>query len=375
MKIIADDKIPFLRGVLEPYADVVYVPGKKIDRNIVRNADALLVRTRTCCNEELLKNSTVRFVGTATIGYDHIDTHWCETHGITWKNAPGCNARSVNQYIASVLLHLARTLGFSLKDRTLGVIGVGNVGSKIVHTAELLGMKVYLCDPPRVRNEGTCGFISMDGILRECDILTFHVPLLTGSSDTTFHMINSELLSKVNPGTIIINSSRGEVANTQSLKTALSNKTIDALVLDVWENEPDIDLELLKVCSIATPHIAGYSTDGKANGTAMVVRELSKIFCLGLEDWTPEQIPQPENAEIHIDCSGMSAEAIIEKAVMHTYDVKQDDIRLRQHTADFEKLRGDYPLRREFTAYSVILENSKDPAVAKTLRKMGFSIL
>lgn len=376
MKIVADDKIPFLKGVLEPYADVVYVPGNKINHSMVRNADALLVRTRTCCDEALLFKSNIQFVGTATIGYDHIDTHWCETHGITWKNAPGCNARSVNQYIASVLFSLSRKMGFSLKDRVLGVVGVGHVGTRIVNTAELLGMKVYLCDPPRVRNQGACGFISMEGILRECDIITFHVPLDMQGTDRTYHMVDDALLSAINPGTIIINASRGEVADTKALKKALNGDKLKGLVLDVWEQEPDIDLDLLNFCTIATPHIAGYSADGKANGTAMIIRELSKIFHLGLEEWTAEDhIPKPENPEIHINCSGLSDEAIIEKAVMHTYDVMLDDQRLRQHPGDFEKLRGDYPLRREYTAYSVVLENLTNPGVAKTLRKMGFLIL
>lgn len=376
MKIVVDDKIPFLKGVLEPFADVVYVPGKKIDHAMVRNADALLVRTRTCCDGVLLGKSNVQFVGTATIGYDHIDTHWCEKHGIIWKNAPGCNARSVNQYITSVLFSLSRKMGFSLKDRVLGVVGVGHVGTRIVNTAELLGMKVYLCDPPRVRNQGACGFISMEGILRECDIISFHVPLDLHGTDKTYHMIDDALLAAINPGTIIINASRGEVADTEALKKALVDNKLKGLVLDVWEQEPDIDLDLLNACSIATPHIAGYSADGKANGTAMIVRELSKVFHLGLEDWTPEDIiPKPENSEIHIDCSGLSDEAIIEKAVMCTYDVKQDDLSLRRNPGDFEKIRGDYPLRREYTAYSVVLENLMNPGVAKTLRKMGFLIL
>jgi len=374
MKIIADDKIPFLRGVLETFADVVYVPGKMIDHYLVRDADALLIRTRTKCNEALLKDTNVRFIGTATIGYDHIDTCWCEANGIIWKNAPGCNARSVNQYIASTLFHLSEKIGFSLKDRTLGVVGVGNVGSKIVKTAELMGMKVYLCDPPRARDEGTCGFISLEGILRECDILTFHVPLNREGPDKTYHLVNETMINHVNPGTIIINSSRGEVADTLSLKSALRKGKIDALALDVWENEPDIDIELMNACSQATPHIAGYSTDGKANGTTMVVRELSSVFNLGMEDWEPAEVPQPAHPVIVINCVGLPDEVILRKAVLGTYDVREDDQRLRQNPAGFEKLRGDYPLRREFTAYTLELNNASE-TVRKTCRKMGFSIL
>lgn len=373
MKIIADDKIPFLKGVLEPFADVVYVPGSKINPDILKNADALLTRTRTRCNEELLRGTGIQFIGTATIGYDHIDTEWCDKQGIVWKNAPGCNASSVNQYLASVLVTLAGRFGFSLKDRVLGVVGVGNVGTRVVKTAELMGMKVYLCDPPRVRSEGACGFISLEGILRECDIITFHVPLNRSGVDKTYHMIDRELLAGVNPGTIIMNSSRGEVADSMALKDAMQKGRIGGLVLDVWENEPDIDRELLILCNLATPHIAGYSADGKAMGTAMVVRELSRYFNLGIDDWESDNIPDPVNPEIRIDCSGLTPEEVISRAVLHTYQVSEDDRRLREAPSDFEKQRGEYPLRREFKAYTLFSERA-DPALKKTCRKLGFKI-
>jgi len=373
MKIVADDKIPFLRGVLEPFSDIVYVNGKMIDRDVVKDADALLVRTRTKCNESLLKGTRVRFVGTATIGFDHIDTEWCDANGIVWKNAPGCNSSSVNQYIASTLINLSGKLGFTLADRSLGVVGVGNVGSKVVHTSEMLGMRVYLCDPPRVRSGGACGFISLDGILRECDIITFHVPLSSSGIDKTLHMIDGSFLSKVNPGTIIINTSRGEVADGNALKSALREGRISAFVLDVWENEPVIDRELLDLCLQGTPHIAGYSADGKATGTAMVLRELSSFFDLGLNDWEAEDIPEPHNPVIEIDCTDLSNDEILGRAIMHTYDVREDDRHLRNDPAGFERQRGDYPVRREFGAYILNLRNgSKD--IRRICRKTGFKV-
>jgi erythronate-4-phosphate dehydrogenase len=374
MKIIADDKIPFLKGILEPYADVVYVPGKSISRTMLKDADALLVRTRTCCNSDLLEGTNVRFVGTATIGFDHIDTAWCERRGIVWKNAPGCNAGSVNQYIASTLVHLSEKFGFSLKDRVLGVVGVGNVGSKVVLTAEALGMRVYLCDPPRVRSGRACGFISLGGIIRECDIITLHVPLNREGEDKTYHMINDSLLSTVNSGTIIINTSRGEVADGLAIKKALKDKKIAGAVLDVWEKEPDIDLELMKLCMQATPHIAGYSADGKANGTAMIIRELSKVFDLGMEDWEAEDIPLPLHPVITVDCTGLSEQEVLGKVIRATYDVKEDDSRLREKPEDFEKQRGNYPVRREFPAYTVDLVHG-DQEIRKTCKKLGFKIL
>ncbi|MBN1145484.1 MAG: 4-phosphoerythronate dehydrogenase PdxB [Bacteroidales bacterium] len=374
MKIVADDKIPFLRGVLEPFADVVYVPGAAISREHLVDANALLTRTRTRCNRSLLEHTSVKFIGTATIGFDHIDTAWCDNNGIVWKNAPGCNASSVNQYIASVLVNLSRIHGFNLKDKTLGVVGVGNVGSRVVNTAERIGMRVYLCDPPRVRNQGACGFISLDGIIRECDIITFHVPLIKTGIDKTYHMINDELLGSVNLGTIIINTSRGEVAEGSALKKAKGDKTIGGLVLDVWENEPDIDRDLLKLCDIATPHIAGYSADGKARGTAMVIDELSRHFDLGISGWEANNIPAPRNPEIRINCQGLPEDDILKAVLLQTYDVMEDDLKLRTNPADFEKLRGDYPPRREFKAYTLVLDGGSDE-IKNTCHKLGFNIL
>jgi len=374
MKIVADDKIPFLKGVLEPYAKVEYLPGKSIENSHLIDADALLTRTRTCCNENLLKHTSIQFVGTATIGYDHIDTVWCEKQGIVWKNAPGCNASSVNQYIATTLVNLSDKFKFSLKDKALGVVGIGNVGSKVVHTAELMGMRVYLCDPPRVRSEGACSFISLEGIIRECDIITFHVPLNISGPDKTYHMIDHGLFSGVNPGTIIINTSRGEVADSKALKDALLQGKIAGLVLDVWENEPEIDRELLNLCCLATPHIAGYSADGKARGTAMIIHELSRHFNLGIENWETNDIPEPVNPKIRIDCRGNSNEEIMKRAIMSTYDVKEDDRRLRENPADFEKLRGEYPPRREFKAYTLFLENGENET-KRFCRRMGFNVL
>ena len=374
MKIIADDMIPFLKGVLEPFADIVYVPGGQISHEHVKDADALIIRTRTRCNEQLLRDTKVSFIGTATIGYDHIDTQWCDNQGIVWKSAPGCNAGSVNQYIAATFFNLAGKLKFSLEDRTLGVVGVGNVGSKVVHTAEMLGMRVYLCDPPLVRSTRACGFISMDGILRECDIITFHVPLNMKGSDKTHKMINSKLLNTVNQGTIIINTSLGEIADGNALKQARNSGWISGLVLDVWENEPEIDLELLAICDQATPHIAGYSTDGKARGTGMIIRELSKQFGLELEEWEMNDLPMPEQAHLTIDCKDMSPEDILRSVVQHTYDIAKDDRRLRDNPGYFEKQRGEYPVRREFNAYTLDLLNG-DNGIKKRCRKLGFTVI
>ncbi len=374
MKIVADDKIPFLKGVFEPFADVEYLPGSAIERNHLMDADALIVRTRTKCNEQLLTGTKVKFIATATIGYDHIDTTWCQANGIAWTNAPGCNSGSVYQYIASVLVTLAAKHNFSLSDRTLGVIGVGNVGKKIVRLAEHLGMQVLLNDPPRARKEGICGFISLDGILRDCDIITCHVPLITEGEDKTYHLIDEKFLCKVNKGTILINSSRGEVVDTTALRNHLVNPVrLSGAVLDVWENEPNIDLELLLKVDIATPHIAGYSADGKVNGTAMSVQAISRFFNLPLKMWVPEEIPVPEQSEVIVDCSGRSVQDIITEAVLFTYNVMEDNNRLRQSVETFEKQRGNYPLRREFRAFSIKLINPHS-GVDQKLKNLGFQL-
>jgi erythronate-4-phosphate dehydrogenase len=373
MKIIADNKIPFLMGALEPFADIIYLPGKDITREMVHDADALLIRTRTRCDEHLLRNTSVRFIATATIGFDHIDTGYCERNGIFWTNAPGCNSSSVQQYVASALITLSHRKGFDLKEKTLGVIGVGNVGSKVVRLAEQLEMNVYLNDPPRERKEGPCQFISLAGIIRECDIISLHVPLIMDGIDKTYQMINDSFLKKVNKDTIIINSSRGEVVHSGALKTALDSGSISAAVLDVWENEPDIDTELLDKADIATPHIAGYSADGKANGTMMSVRALSKFFGLGIDHWIPDDVPEPPEKNILVDCKDKSDDMILQETILATYQILEDDRRLRESASTFEQQRGEYPLRREFHAYHVIL-TEKRPELLKRLRKLRFNV-
>ncbi len=372
MKIIADDKIPFLAGALEPFADVSYLPGKDITRSAVRDADALIVRTRTRCDENLLRDTKVRFIATATIGFDHVDTGYCERNGIVWTNAPGCNSSSVQQYVASALITLSRMNAFDLKNRTLGVIGVGHVGSKIVRLAEQLEIYVYLNDPPRERKEGSCQFISLDGILRECDIITLHVPLNMEGIDRTYHMVDSLFFSKLNKGTIIINSSRGEVVDSAALKDAVQSGLLEAVVMDVWEDEPSIDIDLLRLADIATPHIAGYSADGKANGTMMSVRALSSFFDLGIDNWIPSGIPEPSENKISVNCRGKSDDIIVQEAIMATYRILEDDTRLRESVSSFERLRGEYPLRREFPAYVVILDE-KRPQARRSLKRLGFN--
>lgn len=373
MKIIIDDKIPYIRGAFEEVAEVIYLAGSKTTPEVVKDADAIVTRTRTICNEKLLAGSSVKFIATATIGYDHIDTEYCDTAGIKWTNAPGCNSKSVEQYIASTLMVLAETRNLQLKDLCIGVVGVGNVGSKVARIAELFGMKVLKNDPPRERAEGSAEFVSLKQVMAESDIITLHVPLETKGEDATFHMGNAEFFSGLKKKPIVINSCRGEVVETNAVKAALKNGQISAFVCDCWENEPDLDLELLALTEIATPHIAGYSKDGKATGTEMSVHAISQYFKLGLENWHPSGVELPNEPVFELDGSGLSEQQIISKAVLHTYDIRTDDADFRKDSSKFEQLRGDYPIRREFPAFTIVPKNIRKE-ILEVLRKIGFKI-
>jgi erythronate-4-phosphate dehydrogenase len=373
LKIVADDKIPFLKGALERYAEMIYMPGNEINREMLMHCDALLIRTRTKCNESLLKGTGVRFIGTATIGYDHIDTSYCDKNNIIWTNAPGCNSSSVQQYISAALLKMAYENNFQLKNMTLGIIGVGNVGSKVEKFARVMGMNVLLNDPPREREEGKKKFLSLEAVLSESDIVTVHVPLIMTGEDHTFHLFNDSAFRKIKKGSWFINSSRGEVTDTKDLKEALNSGILGGAIIDVWENEPAVDLALMDLVSIGTPHIAGYSTDGKANGTAKVVNSISKYFNLPTVNWHPENIPSPGSPVFSIDCNGKSEEDIVREAVNHTYNIDEDNNRFRLAPSDFEKLRGNYPLRREFTSYTVDLSGG-NKEVRQILRGLGFNL-
>lgn len=373
MKIIIDDKIPYIKGAFEDVAEVVYLPGSKTTPEIVKDADAIVTRTRTSCNEKLLRNSAVKFIATATIGYDHIDTEYCDRAGIKWTNAPGCNSKSVEQYIASTLMVLAERKKLTLSEICIGIVGVGNVGSKVANVCRLLGMKVLLNDPPRERIEGSDTFVGLQQIVEEADIITLHVPLNLKGEDATFHLGNEAFLSSLKRKPVLINSCRGEVIETNAVKTALKKGNLSGFVCDCWENEPDIDLELLGLAELATPHIAGYSKDGKATGTRMSVHAISEYFGLGLNNWKPEGVELPAHPVIQLDGAGMNAQDIISAAILSTYDIRNDDTDLRNNPALFEKLREDYPTRREFPAFTIEATNV-DIEVLGTLVKLGFNI-
>jgi len=353
IRIIADDKIPFLKGAMEDVAEIQYLPGAATTAEDVRDAHAVITRTRTKCSAPLLDGSKVRFIATATIGFDHIDADYCAKHNIQWTSAPGCNSGSVMQYVTSTLLNLAQHHAISLKNSTLGVVGIGNVGSKVKRAAEALGMKVLCCDPPRQRTEGIRDFVALDRILAESDFITLHVPLNRGGEDRTLAMGDRDFFTAMKPGAFLINSSRGPVVKGDALKEALKSEKLKGAVLDVWEHEPDIDLELQELVDYGTPHIAGYSADGKANGTTMSVQAISRFFQLGINDWKVENVPIEDNPEILIPDELNDTQSRIAHAVNHCYDIAFDDRILRSSPETFEKQRGDYRIRREFFAFTV----------------------
>ncbi len=346
MKIIVDNKIPFIRETVEKIADeVIYAAGKDFTPALVKDADALIIRTRTHCNRELLEGSRVRFIATATIGFDHIDTEYCRRSGIVWTNAPGCNSASVAQYLQSTLLLLQLLKGKKLPEMTIGIVGVGNVGSKVADVARELGMRVLLNDLPREDKEGNTGFSSLQLLAEECDVLTFHVPLYKEGKYKTFHMADDTFFRSLKRCPVIINTSRGKVIDTNALLKALETKQISDAVIDVWENEPDINLSLLNKVFIGTPHIAGYSADGKANATRMSLDSLCKHF--GIQADYRITPPAPENPVITASTPT--------EAYLQMYDPRRDSEALKVHPELFEQLRGDYPLRREKAAFTIVL--------------------
>ncbi len=373
MRIVIDDKIPYIKNVFEQVADVVYCNGADINNELVKDADALIIRTRTICNKELLKGSKLKFIATATIGYDHIDRNYCEQNNISWTNAPGCNSKSVVQYMAVALLHLAEEKKKNLQDLCIGIIGVGSVGSKLANFCQKIGMRVLLNDPPREEKEPeNNSFSSIESIQNEADIISLHVPLVTDGKHSTLHLINEAFLRACKKSIWLFNTCRGEVTNTDDIIAAYEQGKITGLVIDCWENEPNISLKLLTHCDIATPHIAGYSKDGKANGTKMAVQATSRFFNLGIDDWECKEVEEAPNRKLCLDEKG-SEQAKLYKLIKQTYNILDDDFKLRQDINKFEHYRANYAVRREFEHFTVTASNINNRK-AELLTDIGFKL-
>ena len=340
LKIVADKAIPFLEGVFDPYADMTYLPGDKIGPEDVKDADVLMVRTRTKCNAALLEGSKVKFIATATIGTDHIDFPYCDSKGIVVRNAPGCNAGGVMEYVFSALYGLASRRSISLQGDTIGIIGVGHVGSLIERMGRALGFKILKCDPPRAEAEGSFGFCDLEYLLQNSQIVTLHVPL----DETTRGMANSEFFSLMQPGAFFINAARGEVVCDDALKAAIPK--LGPVIIDTWNHEPDIDLDLMDKVAIATPHIAGYSYQGKQNGTAAAVRAVAHYFGITeLYEFFPKT-DLPENEAVKLDLKDLN-QGEIASVLQYNYPIFTDDFMLRLNPENFDRIRSEYNYRRE----------------------------
>ena len=330
MRVLIDSAIPFLRGVLEPFADVAYLRGEEFTAEAVRGADALIIRTRTRCNRALLEGSKVQFIATATIGFDHIDVDYCRAHNIAISTSAGCNARGVLQWVAAALSTLAKREGFTPEERTLGIVGVGNVGKLVKEYAEMWGFRTICSDPPRQEREHL-DFVSLEEVLRNADILTLHTPL----NETTHHLINGENIQLLHSGATLINASRGECVATEATRR---NDLI--YITDVWENEPNIECEYLAKSLVATPHIAGYSAQGKANASTMAIQALARHFDLPLKDWRSAEVatiaPRP------ISWEEMCA------TIDNFCDLAAESAPLHNAPKEFEHLRNNYHYREEY---------------------------
>jgi erythronate-4-phosphate dehydrogenase len=378
MKIVADANIPFVKECFSSAGQVEIIAGREMSAKTVAQADALLVRSVTEVNERLLAGSKVKFIGTATIGFEHVDVDYLEKKGIGFASAPGSNANSVAEYVVAAQLEIAQKYNFDLEGKSIGIVGVGNVGSRVEEKCRALGMIPVLNDPPLERRTGDQKYRQLKELF-DCDFITLHTPLTYEGQDKTFHLANEDFFNSLKDNTVFINTSRGGVVSTNALKKAIKNKKIGATVLDVWENEPDIDTELLDMADIGTSHIAGYSYDGKIAGMIMIYEALCKHFGLEQEHKIGDFLPVPAKPKINLNVKKYSPQQVIRAAVGEIYDITEDDKGLRgilnlplgKRCATFDRLRREYPVRREFHNTTVIFSDKYRDVVEK-LRGIGF---
>jgi erythronate-4-phosphate dehydrogenase len=378
LRIVADENIPLAKEAFSAFGVVELYAGRSISSETVRDADALIVRSITRVDETLLSGTRVRFVGTATIGTDHIDLDYLKKARIAFADAAGCNANSVAEYVAAALLDLEASLGVSFVGKTIGVVGVGNVGAKVVKVAEALGMNLLLNDPPRAQLEGPEGFVDLHRVLAEADVVTLHTPLAREGEHPTFHLLGERELDRMKPSAALLNTSRGSVVDGKALFSLLERGGLSAAVIDVWEGEPDVHPHLLERAKIATPHIAGYSFDGKLNGTRMMRDALARF--LGEEEVLSDEIFRVpvKNPNLQLVSSGREA---LREAVFSAYPIQEDDRRMRERiqlaSAErgraFDLLRKEYPIRREFFNYRVAGQ-SLDSETESALKQLGFKL-
>jgi len=371
VKILVDENMPYARELFSRLGEVKAVPGRPIPVAELAGADALMVRSVTKVNESLLANQSIKFVGTATAGTDHVDQAWLAQADIGFSAAPGCNAIAVVEYVFSSLLYLAERDGFTLTDRTVGIVGVGNVGGRLQKRLEALGVRTLLCDPPRADQGEEGDFRTLDELVKEADILTFHTPLFKEGTYKTLHLADEALISRLKPGSILINACRGPVVDNTALLKCLDAGQALSVVLDVWEPEPDLNLALLDKVDIGTSHIAGYTLEGKARGTTQVFEAYSQFIGHPQQVALDSLLPAPEFGRITLH--GMLDQPTLKRLVHLVYDVRRDDAPLRKVAGipgEFDKLRKNYLERREWSSLYVQCD---DAQAAELLHKLGFN--
>ncbi|EHM42111.1 4-phosphoerythronate dehydrogenase PdxB [Hafnia paralvei] len=371
MKILVDENMPYAGELFSRLGDVQAVRGRPLPAEALVGADALMVRSVTKVNAELLSGTGVRFVGTATAGTDHVDDRWLSEQGIGFSAAPGCNAIAVVEYVFSSLMMLAERDGFDLREKTVGIVGVGNVGSRLNNRLKALGVQTLLCDPPRAAKGDAETFYPLDKLVQDADILTFHTPLNKTGSDKTLHLVDADLLAALPDNRILINAARGPIVDNSALLAALKNGKKLSVILDVWEPEPELSLELLALVDIGTPHIAGYSLEGKARGTTQVFEAYSEFLGQPQHVALSELLPVPEIASVRVH--GALDQAKLKRLMHLVYDVRRDDAPLRRvagQAGEFDRLRKHYQERREWSSLCVLCDDS---ASVELLRALGFS--
>jgi len=382
LNIVADANIPFVKDIFSTLGEVTTHAGRSISAVDVADADVLLVRSVTPVNEALLAGSRVRFVGTATIGVDHIDREYLEQRGIGFASAPGSNAISAAEYVISALLISAQQQDFALRDKIIAIVGVGNVGGQVLRRLQAMGITCLCYDPPRQQALADRDYVEWADVLG-ADIVTAHVPLTRTGQWPTWQMFNEAFFTALTPGALFINTARGAVVEEQALMQCLDRGQALQLILDVWQGEPNIDMALLERTLLGTPHIAGYSFDGKVRGTEMIYHALCAH--LGItEQWSSEAVlTPPEDALIEVD-TGMSWQQCLYQTITRVYDVRDDDRALRRSAsmpatergAYFDRLRKEYPRRREFSQYRLNLHETgvRDPALIQALKGLDFQL-
>jgi erythronate-4-phosphate dehydrogenase len=380
MKIVADANIPYVAECFSSVGEVRVVGGRQIAPDVVADADVLLVRSITPVGAELLAGSKVRFVATATIGIDHIDVDFLRRSNIGFASAPGSNANSAAEYVIAGLLEIAQRYDLDLADKSIGVIGVGNVGGRVARKCEALGMEVYLNDPPLQRKTGERKYLPLKE-LYDCDFVTFHTPLTFEGVDKTYHLADEKFFKSLKERCVFINASRGGVVDSDALKAAIRAGRLRAVVLDVWENEPNIDTELLRMVDIGTPHIAGYSLDGKIAGMIMIYKSVCEYFSIEPKFEAADFLPEPAVPELKVGPDIDNVQEVLSGAVRKVYRIDWDDARLRRvldkpaekRGEFFDGLRKNYQVRREFRNTKVVVEE-RNSILAGKLAGIGFKV-